>query len=90
MTVKVRFFKHFTLFTNGKEMVEVEGRSVGECLIELVRQFPECEHAIFKEKNVLLEYIDVFVNRENVYPDELSKSVNNGDEIYIAYALSGG
>ena len=45
MPVTVHIHKTHRQFTNGLEVVAVEGRTVGECLSQLIRQFPEMEKA---------------------------------------------
>ncbi len=72
------------------ELVAVEGKTVGECLNELVKQFPDMEKALFSKKDRLLNVIEIFVNETSAYPNELLKPVRDGDEIHIVVMLAGG
>ena len=38
----------------------------------------------------LLSYIDIYVNRESAYPEELNKPVKDGDELHIVIIIGGG
>jgi molybdopterin synthase sulfur carrier subunit len=76
--------------TGGLESVEIAGRTVGECLIDLVGKFPGMRGALFDGSGNLKREIEIFLNAESTYPDELKKEVRTGDEIYIIVMLSGG
>ena len=38
----------------------------------------------------LNNFIDIYVNMESAYPEELTKTVKDGDEIHIITAVAGG
>ena len=90
MSKKVHIHPTLRQFTNGRDMVEVEGNRVGDCLNHLVKQYPGIEHALFSQKGKVLNTIEIYVNMESAYPDELAKPVNDGDEIHLTLMLSGG
>ncbi len=77
-------------FTDGQEAVTVEGTTVGECLNNLVRRFPLMEKALFAKKDKLLNHVEIYVNSMSAYPNELEKSIQDGDTIHLLVALSGG
>lgn len=90
MSVKVHIHATHRQFTNGLEVVAVEGSTVGECLNHLIKQFPGMEKALFAKKDKLLNNIEVFLNHASAYPNELVKPVKDGDEIYLVTMLAGG
>lgn len=90
MAVKIHIHTTHRQFTNGEEIVSVEGKTVGECLNNLIKQFPKMEKAIFAKKDKLLNNIEVYLNHSSAYPDELSKPVKDGDEIHLVTMLAGG
>ena len=90
MPVKVHIHITHRQFTNGLEVVAVEGNTVGECLNHLIKQFPGLEKALFAKKDKLLNVVEVFVNHATAYPNELTKSVKDGDEINLLVMLAGG
>ena len=90
MSVKVHIHTTHRQFTNGLEVVAVEGNTVGECLSQLIRQFPGMEKALFAKKDKLQNVIEVYVNHATAYPNELAKPVKDGDEIHLVVMLTGG
>ena len=90
MPVKVHIHITHRQFTNDLEVVAVEGNTVGECLNHLIKQFPGMEKALFAKKDKLLNVVEVFLNHATAYPNELTKSVKDGDEINLLVMLAGG
>jgi molybdopterin converting factor small subunit len=90
MSAKVYVHTTHRQFTNGLEVVAVEGKTVGECLNHLIKQFPGMEKALFAKKDKLLNNIEIYVNHASAYPNELIKPVKDGDEIHLVTMLAGG
>lgn len=90
MSVKVKISSMFQTATGGAKMVEVSGSTVGECLKDLVRQYPDLERMLFDEKDRLPSEVVIFVNEESTPQDGLSRPVKNGDEIYPMILIGGG
>jgi molybdopterin converting factor small subunit len=90
MSVKVHIHKIHRPFTNGMEVVSLEGNTVGECLNQLIKQFPGMEKALFAKKDKLLNIVEVYINHGSAYPNELVKPVKDGDEIHLIIMLAGG
>ncbi len=90
MSVKVNIHKTHRTYTDGLEVVEVKGGTVGDCLEHLVQQYPGMKEGLFDKKGKLLNVVEVYVNNESAYPEELARSVKDGDEIHLILMLSGG
>jgi len=90
MAVKVHIHTTHRQFTNGLEVVPIEGHTVGECLNQITTQFPGMEKALFGKKDKLLNTVEVYVNHVSAYPNELVKPVKDGDEIHLIVMLAGG
>jgi molybdopterin converting factor small subunit len=90
VSVKVNIHKTHRTYTDGLEVVEVEGGTVGDCLEHLVQQYPAMKEGLFDKKGKLLNVVEVYVNNESAYPEELAKSVKDGDEIQLILMLAGG
>ena len=90
MPVNVHIHVTHRQFTKGQEMVTVDGNTVGECLNNLIRQYPGMEKALFAKKDKLRNVVEVFVNHATAYPNELTKPVKDGDEITLLVMLAGG
>lgn len=90
MSIKVYIHPSLRHITDDWEVVEVDGSNVGECFENLVAEYPGLDEWLFEEKGKLSKYIEIFVNDESAYPEELVKSVKDGDEIYILMQIAGG
>jgi molybdopterin converting factor small subunit len=94
MSIKVNiFYPHLLQATNNQKEVEVNGTTVGQCLDDLVKQFPDIGKLIFAEQGKLLNFINILVNGESILtysPDPLTKPVKDGDTLDIALMIAGG
>jgi molybdopterin converting factor small subunit len=54
------------------------------------RQFPGIKRELCDEEGRLFTYIRIYINGEMAYPEELTMSVNAGDELIILPAITGG
>lgn len=89
MGIEISLHKTHRRYTDGKEIVEVQGNTVGECLQDLVKKYPPLDKEIFKNKK-LNSLIEVYLNGASAYPNELAKPVKDGDRISLVYMLSSG
>jgi len=90
VSVKINIPDFLTYLTNGQAVVETNGSTVGECLKQLVDRFPELRRWLFGKNGNLNKTVDVYVNMESAYPEELAKPVKDGDELHIIIIISGG
>ena len=56
----------------------------------MIQLFPDMKSALFDEKEKLRNHIEIYVNAESAYPEELKKPVQDGDELFITVMLAGG
>jgi molybdopterin converting factor small subunit len=73
-----------------QNVVEVSGSTVGECLHQVVKQFPRMKPQLFTTTGTLFDNILISVNGESAYPEQLAKPVQEGDELKIVFMISGG
>ncbi|MBC8178346.1 MAG: ThiS family protein [Deltaproteobacteria bacterium] len=90
MSINISIHRTHRQFTDGLDTVEVEGNNVGDCLEDLIRQFPDMRNALFDKKGKLLNAVEIYINQKSAYPDELVKPVKDGDDIHITLMLAGG
>ena len=90
MSITVNIHQALRHLINNQATAEVSGTTVGECLADLVRQFPGIKAKLFDKKGKLLHYVDIYVNLESSYPEELAKLVNDGDKLSITLMIAGG
>lgn len=90
MSVNVHIHTTHRQFTNGLKVVSLEGNTVGECLGQLINQYPGMEKALFAKTDQLHRNVEVYLNQESAYPNELAKPVKDGDQIHLVVMLAGG
>ena len=90
MGVNVKLHLTLRQYTGVREVVEVEGNTVGECLRNLVAMFPAKVPSIFDKKGGHSNIVEVYLNLQSAYPNELVKPVKDGDENHLTMILSGG
>jgi MoaD family protein len=88
MSVKVHLHPYLTEGTEAE--VDLEGKTVGECLRALVARFPAMHSKLFAKSEKLHGYIEVLVNAQSTFPKELAYPLKDGDEVTILVFLSGG
>jgi molybdopterin converting factor small subunit len=90
MSVTINMHKTHRRHVDGLSSVQVEGKTVGQCLEQLVAQYPALKEPLFEKRGKLRNTIEIYVNLESAYPEELAKPVTDGDEVYITVMLAGG
>ena len=90
MSIKVHIHKSHRQSTDDLPVADVKGKTVGECLENLIKKYPGIKKKLFDKKGNLLNVIEIYVNLESAYPNELAKKVSDGDEIYLTAKLAGG
>jgi len=90
MSVKINIHPFLHHLTNDQDVVEVNGSTVGQCLEQLVARFPELRQWLFGKDGNLTGLVDIYVNLESSYPEELAKPVKDGDELHIIIIIAGG
>ncbi|BBO92915.1 ThiS family protein [Desulfosarcina ovata] len=90
MSVTLNIHKIHRQYTRGLDVVAVAGGTIGACLDALIRQYPGMRAALFDAKGKLKNQIEIYLNMESAYPDELKRAVKDGDEIFITVMLAGG
>ncbi|OGP67726.1 MAG: ThiS family protein [Deltaproteobacteria bacterium RBG_13_53_10] len=90
MAVKVHLHLTLRQYTGGQEIVEVDGKTVGECLKNVVKKYPGMESSIFGKNGKLSNIVEIYLNLQSAYPNELAKQVKDGDDIHVTLMLAGG
>ena len=90
-TVKVRIPSPLRSYTQGADIIEASGASVGEVLGNLKAQASGIETRLFKAPNQLNRFVNVYLNDEDIrFLKNLDTPVKAGDEISIVPAIAGG
>ena len=87
-TVEVRVAALLHTYTGGASAVQASGDTLGEVLDDLDRRFPGIRFRVVDEQDRVRRHVRCFVNATDAR--DVATRVNDGDEIYIVGALSGG
>jgi len=90
MSVTIKISSLFRKFTDGQELVKVTRNSPVECLHELEARFPKIKRWLYDKQGNLRPQVWFFVNGQKISVDEMTKALNDGDELFFVLAISGG
>lgn len=90
MTIHIKINPAFQEFTDDHESADVEGKTVGDCLENLVERFPMLKERLYDKQGKLQGYVDIFVNTESCFPEGLKMAVQEGDELNLMAIYGGG
>ena len=91
MSIKVRIPSPLRSHTNGADVVEAEGASIGEVLNNLKEKAKGIETRLFKAPNQLNRNVNIYLNDEDIrFLKSLDTPVKAGDQISIIPAIAGG
>jgi molybdopterin synthase sulfur carrier subunit len=91
MSVKVRIPSPLRSFTQGVDVVEAGGATVGQVLEDLKSKASGIETRLFKGPKQLNRFVNIYVNEEDIrFLQNLDTPVKAGDEISIVPAIAGG
>jgi len=90
VSVKINIPPFFSHFISDQTVVEVNGSTVGQCLEQLVTQFPQLRKRLLEKDGTVNRLVAIYVNGESTYPEELATPVKDGDELHIEVIISGG
>ncbi len=78
-------------FTDGASEVNAAGNTISDLIENLDRDHPGIKERICTEDNELRKFLKIHRNDENIrHQDELETELDEGDEISIIPAISGG
>jgi len=90
MSIEFNLPPFFQPLADNASVVNVSGRTVGECLEGLVKKHPRLKSKIFTAKSELLKGLNIFINGQNASPRPLARPVHDGDKLHITYIVMGG
>ena len=90
MSVKVHIHPFLINITDNKDLHEVEGNTVRECLENLTEKYPDLKEWLFAKDGNLNHMFEIFINMESTGPDGLTRPVVDGDEIHLVIIIAGG
>lgn len=91
MATTVRIPTPLRRVTDGQDKVDAEGATLREIIDSMESQFPGIKARICDDNGDLRNFVNVFVNGEDVrFMDGVDSATADGDEISIVPAVAGG
>lgn len=88
---KVNFTYALKRFFPGIESMDVNAANVSDTLDSLEEKFPGLKGYILDDQGRMRQHVNIFVDGELITDREtLSDAVNEGSDVYVMQALSGG
>ena len=91
MATTVRIPTPLRRVTDGQDKVDAEGATLREVIESMDSRFPGIKARICDDDGNLRNFVNVFVNGEDVrFMDGVDSATSDGDEISIVPAVAGG
>ena len=79
------------VYTEKQDVVQVEGKTVGELLQNLTNQYSELRNHLYNEDGRLRSFVNVYLNDDDIrYLDKEATSLKDGDTVSIVPSVAGG
>ena len=77
--------------TGNQESVEVEGKTVKEILVNLLKKHPKLKKHLYSENGELRNFVNVYVKDESIrHLEGEDTKVENGETVTIVPSVAGG
>lgn len=91
MSVRVRIPTPLREFTQEKDIVQLEGKTVKEVLANLGRAHSGIRQRLYDDEDKLRRFVNIYVNQEDIrFLQGENTEVLEGDELSIVPAIAGG
>jgi molybdopterin converting factor small subunit len=90
MSVEVELSSIFGQYTGGRVNMKVDGKTVRECLHNLVRQYPGLKKMLLTGEGDLMSSYDFYINGQSAYPKDMNALLKDGDKLNVVYVIHGG
>jgi molybdopterin converting factor small subunit len=91
MATKIMIPTPLRPFTDKKDAVEADGKTVGELLADLTTRHAGLKAHLYNDQGKLRSFVNVYVNDEDIrYLKNTDTAVKEGDEIAIVPSIAGG
>src|SRR3954454_17617265 len=78
-------------FTDRKDAVEVDGKTVGELLADLIGRHAGLKAHLYNAEGKLRSFVNIYVNDEDIrYLQKEQTPINAGDTVSIIPSVAGG
>jgi molybdopterin converting factor small subunit len=87
---QVEIPRRYRLPTRGESPIDVEGRTVRECIEAVEARYPGFLELVFDSQGHLNRFVRLFVNGDEIARDDPDAPVGDDDRIQILAAAAGG
>ena len=78
-------------YAGKQDVVQVEGKTVGELLQNLTATYSELRNHLYTEEGRLRSFVNVYLNDDDIrYLDKEATAVQEGDTLSIVPSVAGG
>ena len=79
------------VYAGKQDVVQAEGKTVGELLQNLTAQYSELRNHLYNEDGRLRSFVNVYLNDDDIrYLDKEATLVKSGDTVSIVPSVAGG
>jgi molybdopterin converting factor small subunit len=79
------------VYAGKQEVVEAEGRTVGELLKNMAAEYTELRNHLYSEDGKLRSFVNIYVNDDDIrYLEKEETSLAPGDTVSIIPSVAGG
>jgi len=93
MIIRVKLsylLRQFSELQGEPDVFEVSASNALDCLRVMVERYPKMRKWVYDKDGKLLGLMQFFVNGEKLLLSEYSKTLKDGDELYMFFATGGG
>lgn len=91
MTIPIYIPTALRPYTDNKNMVAVDGRTVGQCLQQFLELYPGLKKHLLNDQGKLRNFVNIYLNDEDIrYLQQEDTAVKDGDELNIIPSVAGG
>jgi molybdopterin converting factor small subunit len=90
MSVEIYLTPSLQYIISDVKFITVEGKTVGECLDNVVEMYPQLSPLLLGSGHKLRNEYTLFINGENASPDDPDRPVRAGDKLNIVDIIIGG
>ena len=88
--MSIRATLHPYLNDGAEVQIDVDGKTVGDCIKSIIGKYPNMEKKLFDKNGKLKGFVVILVNGKDAAPNEMAYPVTDGDALSVLIMLSGG
>ena len=89
-TIRIFVNNYLMKYTNKQKIIDVTGNTVFQRLQNLISKFPGTRDILFDKNGNLIDYVEIYINKESAEPEPLILLTQPGDQVHILFTIDGG